>query len=62
MQTLESLRRRIDSAEDLLAVVKTMKALAAVNIRHYERAVAALAEYNRTIEIWFFSYGISKCH
>jgi len=51
MQTLESLRNKIGSAEDLLAVVKTMKALAAVNIRHYERAVAALAEYNRTIEM-----------
>lgn len=51
MQTLEALRRKIESAEDLLAVVKTMKALAAVNIRHYERAVAALAQYNLTIEM-----------
>ncbi|NJN82273.1 MAG: F0F1 ATP synthase subunit gamma [Caldilineaceae bacterium] len=51
MQTPESLRRQIKSATDLLGVVKTMKTLAAVNIRHYERAVASLAEYNRTVEM-----------
>jgi len=28
-----------------------MKALAAVSIRHYEKAVESLAEYNRTIEL-----------
>jgi F-type H+-transporting ATPase subunit gamma len=32
-------------------VVKTMKALAAVNIRQYERAVESLSEYNRTVEM-----------
>lgn len=51
MQTIEALRRKIKSAQDLLSVVKTMKALAAVNIRHYERAVEALTEYNRTVEM-----------
>lgn len=51
MQTLEALKRKIKSAEDLLSVVRTMKALAAVSIRHYERAVEALAGYNRTIEM-----------
>lgn len=51
MQTVEALRRKIGSAEELLAVVKTMKALAAVNIRHYERAVASLMEYDRTVEM-----------
>ncbi len=49
-QTLESMRRRIESAEDLYAVVRVMKALAAASIRQYERAVESLAEYNRTIE------------
>jgi F-type H+-transporting ATPase subunit gamma len=39
------------SAADLLAVVKTMKVLAAVNIRQYQKAVESLAEYNRTIEL-----------
>ena len=51
MQTIEGLRRRIKSADDLLSVVKTMKALAAVSIRHYEQAVIALGGYNRTVEL-----------
>lgn len=49
-QTLESMRGRIASAEDLYAVVRVMKALAAASIRQGERAVESLAEYNRTIE------------
>ncbi len=51
MQTIDSLRAKIRSAEDLLAVVKTMKALAAVSIRHYEKAVAALDAYSRTVDL-----------
>lgn len=51
MQTLESMRRRIQSAEDLHGVVRVMKALAAVGIRQYETAVESLAEYSRTIEL-----------
>ena len=35
METLESLKRKIDSARTLQSIVKTMKALAAVNIRQY---------------------------
>lgn len=50
-QTLESLRSKIGSAKDLLSVVTTMKAISAVNIRHSEKAVEALADYNRTIEL-----------
>ncbi len=53
METIESLRRRISSTEDLHSVVRTMKALAAVNIRQYERAVESLAEYNRAVEMGF---------
>ena len=53
MQTIESLKRKIKSAEDLHSVVKTMKALAAVSIRQYEKAVESLAEYNRTVEMGF---------
>lgn len=49
-QTLESMRRRIESAEDLYAVVRVMRALAAANIRQCERAVESLAEYGRAIE------------
>jgi F-type H+-transporting ATPase subunit gamma len=51
MQTLEALKRRINNAEDLQSIVKTMKALAAVSIRQYEKAVEALVEYNRTTEL-----------
>ena len=50
MQTIESLRRKIKSTQDLLSVVKTMKALAAVSIRQYQRAVESLIDYNDTVE------------
>lgn len=49
-QALESMRRRIESAEDLYAVVRVMKTHAAASIRQCERAVESLVEYNRTIE------------
>src|SRR5690606_12355071 len=49
-QTLESMRGRIENAEDLHAVVRVMKALAAASVRQYETAVESLAEYERTIE------------
>jgi F-type H+-transporting ATPase subunit gamma len=53
MQTIETIRRRINNVEDLLSIVKTMKTLAAINIRQYERAVEALDDYNRTVELGF---------
>lgn len=53
MQTLEALRRQIETATDLRSVVSTMKTLAAVSIRQYEEAAAALSEYRRTIELGF---------
>lgn len=51
MQTAESLRRTIGITGELHSVVKTMKALASVNIRQYERAAHAVTEYNRTVEM-----------
>lgn len=51
MQTSEFLKGRIQTAQDLLGVVKTMKALAALSIRQYQRAVESLVEYNRTVEM-----------
>ena len=51
MQTIEGLKKRIQSTEDLHAVVKTMKALAAVSIRQYERALESLRDYTRTVEL-----------
>ena len=49
MDTLESLKRKIRSADELQSVVRTMKALAAVSIRQYEKAVESLAHFNRTV-------------
>lgn len=50
MQMLESIRRKIESAEDLFSVVKTMKALSAVNINTYEKAVKSINKYFKNIE------------
>jgi len=50
METLEILSRKIKTSHDLLSVVKTMKSLAAVNIRQYESAAGAMDEYNVVIE------------
>ena len=44
------LKRKIESTRDLQSVVKTMKSLAAVNIREYERSVESLEKYNQNIE------------
>ncbi|MGC2413647.1 MAG: F0F1 ATP synthase subunit gamma [Stellaceae bacterium] len=54
--TTESLRRKISSASDLQSVVRTMKALAASSIGQYEKAVGALADYYRTVEL-----GLGAC-
>ena len=51
MQTIESLKRKIKSTSDLLSVVKTMKALAAVSIRQYQKAVESLKDYHSTVEM-----------
>jgi len=51
METLEQLRQQLESFTELGAIVRTMKALAAVNIRQYEQAVHALAPYYHTIEL-----------
>lgn len=49
--TLEGLRRKINSASELESVVRTMKALAASSIVQYERAVRSLDDYYRTVEL-----------
>ncbi|MDJ0731727.1 MAG: F0F1 ATP synthase subunit gamma [Crocosphaera sp.] len=51
MSNLETFKRKIDTAEDLQSVVKTMKALAAVSIRQYEKAVTSLETYDQTLEM-----------
>ena len=49
--TTESLRRKISSAADLQSVVRAMKAFAASSIGQYEKAVRALTDYCRTVEL-----------
>lgn len=51
MDTLEQLRRRLTSFEDLGEIVRTMKAFAAVTARQYEQAVESLAVYYRTVQL-----------
>lgn len=51
METVEDLKGKIQSTEDLQSVVKTMKALAAVNIRQYEKSVRALEDYSKAVEM-----------
>jgi F-type H+-transporting ATPase subunit gamma len=51
MLTLEALQTQIHSIEDLQAVVRTMKALAMVSIRQYEKARTSLTDYNATVEM-----------
>lgn len=46
-----ALRHKIAGATELRSIVRTMKALAAANIGQYERAVQALGEYCRTVEL-----------
>ena len=47
----EQLGRKISGARDLGGVVRAMKALAASSIGQYERAVEALDDYLRTVEL-----------
>ena len=40
-ESLQELERRIESASELHSITRTMRGLAAVNLRHHERAAAA---------------------
>ncbi len=53
MAATDAITRRIDTAEDLRSIVRTMKALAAANIRQYEEAAAALADYAHAVALGF---------
>ena len=53
MFTMEALRKKIRSAKDLNGIVRTMKTLAAVNIRNYQKAVESISQYFHTIELGF---------
>ena len=54
--SLEGLRRKLSGAEQLGAVVRAMKAVSASSIVQYERAVEALGQYQRSVEL-----GLSLC-
>ncbi len=51
MKTLEALQRDMETTTDLQEIVRTMKVLAAVSIRQYERAQESLQHYNRSVEL-----------
>lgn len=51
MATLESLVRKMKSIDDLQSIVRTMKAMAAANLRQYERAVESLQDYHHTVTL-----------
>lgn len=55
-KTTAGLRRQINSAEDLHAVVRTMKAVAASSVGQYENSVRALDAYYRSVEL-----GLGAC-
>lgn len=56
MDTLESMRRKIEGAGDLKSIVKTMKAMAASNIGQYEMAVSSLNDYYHTVALGIIAY------
>ena len=57
MLTLEALKRKISTADDLLTVVKAMKSLAAANMRQLEAAAGAVGEFDEVMDLawraWF---------
>lgn len=60
METLEILHRKLEGADDLKSVVRTMKALAASNIGQYEKAVDSLDDYLNTIALGLFACFLDK--
>jgi F-type H+-transporting ATPase subunit gamma len=51
IENTSSLRHKIESASELQAVVRTMKAMAAANISQYEQSVQSLTDYYSTVEL-----------
>lgn len=60
METLANIQQKLNGAEDLKSVVRTMKAMAASNISQYETAVRSLSEYSKTIGLGFLAYYIQN--
>jgi F-type H+-transporting ATPase subunit gamma len=51
METLEKLQRRIEISRDLQSIVRTMKTLSAVTVRHCERASHVVRAYDETVDL-----------
>jgi F-type H+-transporting ATPase subunit gamma len=60
MDTLEGLRRKLEGAEDIKSVVRTMKAVAASNIGQYELAVSSLGDYYHTVTLGIIAYFMAE--
>jgi F-type H+-transporting ATPase subunit gamma len=52
-ESLQDLERRIESATELHSITRTMRGLAAVNLRHHERAAGATSVYEGIIAAGF---------
>lgn len=60
--SMASLQRQIGSVADLRSVVRAMKAQAAASVGQYEKSVAALGDYARTVDLGLavcFQQGVS---
>lgn len=51
MQTLEGLKKKIKTTNNLKGIVSSMKTLSAVSVGQYDKATKALIEYNNNIEM-----------
>ena len=51
METLDGINKKIQGSVGLKSIVRTMKIIAAVNIRSYEQLRKSLIEYQKTIEL-----------
>lgn len=51
MDTLDSLKKKLDTSKSVKKVVSTMKSLAAANIKKYEKAVLSLEKYKENIDL-----------
>ena len=54
--TLEALTKRIKTTTDLREIVSTMKILSSVSIAPYEKALASLTEYSKTVKDAFWGF------
>jgi F-type H+-transporting ATPase subunit gamma len=51
MESFESIKKSIKGAQSLDSIARTMKILAAVSLRQYEKSIRSITEYNEIIEM-----------